>query len=55
MYHNRSVYNIFDLLGELGGIIGVVDAIFRFFIEPISQHGFLLKAISTFYMARTKD
>lgn len=36
-YHERRVYNYFDLLGEIGGIIQILLVTSSFFIIPISQ------------------
>lgn len=51
----REVYNIFGVLGDLGGIVEVIMIIFGFFLFPISEHSFYLKAARLLYFARTKD
>jgi hypothetical protein len=39
----------------LGGIVEVIMIIFGFFLFPISEHSFYLKAARMLYYARTKD
>ena len=53
--HNRVVFNFFDLIGELGGVIEVFILFFGFFIFPVARHLFVLKAIKLLFYARTKD
>lgn len=51
--HERYIYSMFDLLGDLGGVIDVLMWFFGFFFYPIAQHAFILKAIKKLYIART--
>ena len=53
--YSRDVYNILGVLGDLGGIVEVIMIIFGFFLFPISEHSFYLKAARMLYYARTKD
>lgn len=53
--YSRDVYNILGVLGDLGGIVEVLMIIFGFFLFPISEHSFYLKAARMLYFARTKD
>ena len=53
--NNRAVYNLLDLLSDLGGIDMFLFTFFARFLTPISKHSFNLKAIKKLYMARTKD
>ena len=53
--YTREVYTILDVLGDLGGIVEVIMIIFGFFLFPISEHSFYLKAARMLYYARTKD
>ena len=39
----------------MGGIVEVIMIIFGFFLFPISEHSFYLKAARMLYYARTKD
>jgi len=42
-----------DLLGDLGGVTEVVMICFGFFLFPIAEHSFTMKAIKNLYLART--
>ena len=53
--HSRRVYGIFDLLGELGGVMEVMVIIFGLILYPISEHNFYLNAIKKLFFARTDD
>ena len=53
--HTRIVYNFLDLLGDLGGVTEVIMIVFGFFIFPISEHSFIMKATQKFFLARTAD
>ena len=52
--HQRQVYNLLDLLGDLGGVLEVLVFIFGIFLYPISEHSFTMKALSILYLARTE-
>jgi hypothetical protein len=52
---NRQIYNIFDLLGDLGGVTEVIMIVFGFFLFSISEHSFYLTAFSELFYARTVD
>ena len=54
-YHEREVYNMVDLIGELGGVIELFVFVFGMLILPISKQSFVLKASSEFFKARTTD
>ena len=51
----RAIYNLFDLLGDLGGVTEVIMIVFGFFLFPISEHSFVMDAAKKFFMARTSD
>ena len=53
--YQRDAYNILGVLGDLGGIVEVIMIIFGFFLFPISEHSFYLKAARMLYFARTKE
>lgn len=46
---------MFDLLGDLGGVTEVIMIIFGFWIYPISEHSFYLKAFKKLFIAKTAD
>lgn len=49
----RAIYNLLDLFGDLGGVLEIFIAIFAVFIEPMSEHSFVITAISRLFYART--
>ena len=49
----REVYNFYDLLGDLGGIAEIVLLAFGYFLYPIAQHSFTMKATRKLFLART--
>ena len=53
--HERTVYGILDLLGDLGGVTEVFMIFFSFLLMPISYHSFTMKAMKKLYIARTRD
>ena len=53
--HRREVYNLVDLIGELGGVVEVFILIFGFFLYPISHHSFVMKATKMMFLARTSN
>ena len=53
--HTRKVYNILDLLSDLGGVLEIISLLFGFLILPISEFSFILKAAKRLYMVRAKD
>jgi hypothetical protein len=53
--HERSRYNLLDLIGDLGGVLEVFIIFFGLIAFPISEFSFVMKAISILFLARTKD
>jgi len=53
--HIRYIYNVLDVLGDLGGVTEVIMLLFGFFLFPISEHSFILQALRRLYKARTTD
>jgi hypothetical protein len=51
--HSRQKYGLFDLLGDLGGVTEVIMIFFGFFLYPISEHSFVIKAAKKLFYART--
>ena len=51
----RQVYNIFDLLGDLGGVTEVIMIFFGFILFSISEHSFYLTASQKLFFARTSE
>ena len=53
--HKREIFNLLDLVGDLGGVIEVMVLIFGFVFFPISQQSFILKFTKSLFKARTSD
>lgn len=49
----RQIYNIFDLLGDLGGVTEVIMVCFGFFLFSVSEHSFVMTASQKLFYART--
>lgn len=53
IHHEREVYNVMDLLGDLGGVVEVLMIIFGFFLFPISEFSFITSVTQKLFYART--
>jgi hypothetical protein len=53
MEHSREIYNIFDLIGDLGGVLEIIVAFFGFFLFGIAEKSFVLKALEKLFLAHT--
>lgn len=53
--HVREGYDVFGLLGNLGGITQIFYLLFGIMLYPYSEHSFLIKAMKKLYYARTRD
>jgi len=49
------VYNILDVLKDIGGVLNSIISIFKVVVIPFSFINFYIQAISTMFIARTKD
>ena len=54
-YHTRSVYTFMNLVGEIGGTLGVFTTVLGFIITPITNHSFFVKIVSELLIAKTKN
>ena len=52
--HTRKSFGVFDLMGAIGGFERNLTLICIFFLKPIAQHNYLLKAIQKLYLAKTR-
>ena len=52
---SRKIFGWLDLLGKLGGITNVCMMLFGFFLFPISEHSYIIKAAKKLFIARTRD
>ena len=53
--HSREVYNLLDLMGDLGGVLEVFIFACGIILFPISEHSFVIKALQILFLARTRD
>ena len=44
-FYQREVYSVIDLLGDIGGIIGIIQSFFGILIFPISKFSFYNSAL----------
>jgi hypothetical protein len=51
--HSREIYNILDLVGDLGGVLEVLLTLFGIFMFRISERSFVLKALEKLFLAHT--
>ena len=54
-YHTRSVYTFMNLVGEIGGTLGVFTTVLGFIITPITNHSFFVQIVSELLIAKTKN
>jgi hypothetical protein len=55
IFFEREVYNLLDLVGDMGGVIQVITIVFGIILYPIAEESFNLKAASQLFRARTND
>jgi hypothetical protein len=48
--HERTIYNMNDLIGDLGGVLQLFAYVFGLVIYPISQHSYFLKKLEKLYL-----
>jgi hypothetical protein len=46
IFYEREVYNLVDLIGELGGVVEILVFVYGILIFPISKQSFTLEAAS---------
>ena len=51
--HSREVYTIFTLMGDIGGMLGVMTYVLSFILGPITEHSFTMKALEKLYFVKT--
>jgi hypothetical protein len=49
------VYNILELMGDIGGVLEIIVLFFGIFLNPISKFSFDLTAITYLYLVRTSE
>ena len=50
--HYRTVDSLFDILGDLGGIMEIILLCFTMVFLPIAEHNYLLTAANNLFFAR---
>jgi len=50
--YSRSVFNILDLFGAIGGILEIFMFVVELLMGPITDHAFTCAAISSFYIIK---
>ena len=53
--NERTNYGLFDLFGDIGGLMEILTLIGAQLILAYSDHNFIIKALSKLYKARTKS
>ena len=53
--YKREVYNLLDLMGDLGGVLEVMIFVCGIMLYPISEHSFVLKALNLLYLVKSND
>ena len=52
---SRRKYGLFDLFGDIGGLMEILFLIGSWLVGTYAEHNFILKALSKLYMASTKE
>lgn len=53
--HERQVYGLLDMMGDLGGVIEIIMILSQLALSGLSEHSFLLKAIEKLYLVKTEE
>lgn len=53
--HERKIYTLIELIGEVGGVMEVFMYLFALFLNGISEHSFYMKAIKSIFVVKTKE
>ena len=55
VYHERQVFTVTDLLGNIGGILDILLLIAKLLISPYASLSFMNTFISKLYTIKTKN
>ena len=55
IYYERDAYNVFDFIGDLGGVSGIITTLFGLLCYPYALFAYNLRLSKELYRARTKD
>ena len=53
--YERKIYAVFDLLGDIGGLIEMSMLLLGSMMASISEHSFFIKAIQKLFLVNTYD
>lgn len=53
--YERKVYAVFDLLGDIGGLIEMSSILLGSLLASISEHSFFIKAIQKLFLVNSYD
>ena len=45
LFHQREVYSLIELIGDLGGVIEIFILLLIFIVNPITEYSFTMKAL----------
>jgi MFS-type transporter involved in bile tolerance (Atg22 family) len=52
--HKRTTYDLVGLLGDMGGISGLLITLLAILVSPVSEHSFYIKAARKLFIAKSK-
>ena len=55
LMHDREIYNLIALIGDLGGVMEVFIFVVGVLVYPINKHSFTIKSLKRLFIARTTD
>jgi hypothetical protein len=51
--NSREAYNLLGFVGDLGGVLEIIIAVFGILVFPFEEYSFSIKAIQKLYLAQT--
>lgn len=55
MVHFRQAYNIFDVIGDLGGVLEIMIMFIGIIFFPIAEHSFNIKFINKLLLGKSEN
>jgi hypothetical protein len=55
MIHQRQTYNLLQLMGDVGGVLGILVSSFEYLMDPIVTFWFNLYILKHLYKVKTED
>ena len=53
--HKRKIYDVVELLSDLGGVTEVIMLVMGFVLYPIAESSYNMMSTKRMFLARTKD